>query len=89
MSKNQQLESCNSITSNPKHNISGQEMELATSFPDEIAYLIDINNKLDNALENAENSVDKLDKDYMDAKLYMVKNRGEIDPHEMFQMNWH
>ncbi|MCC0656382.1 MULTISPECIES: UvrD-helicase domain-containing protein [unclassified Clostridioides] len=85
MSKNQQLESCNSITSNPKHNISGQEMELATSFPDEIAYLIDINNKLDNALENAENSVDKLDKDYMDAKLYMVKNRGEIDPHEMFQ----
>ncbi|MCC0661911.1 AAA family ATPase [Clostridioides sp. ZZV14-6154] len=85
MSKNQQLESCNSITSVSKHNISEQKIELKTSFPDEISYLIDINNKLDNALEKAENSVDKLDKDYMDAKLYMVKNRGEIDPHEMFQ----
>lgn len=85
MSKNKQLESCNSITSNSKHNMSEQEIELTTSFPDEISYLIDINNKLDNALEKAENSVDKLDKDYMDAKLYMVKNRGEIDPHEMFQ----
>ncbi|MCC0669708.1 AAA family ATPase [Clostridioides sp. ZZV14-6009] len=85
MSKNQQLESCNSITSVSKHNISEQKIELKTSFPDEISYLIDINNKLDNALEKAENSVDKLDRDYMDAKLYMVKNRGEIDPHEMFQ----
>lgn len=85
MSKNQQLESCNSITSVSKYNISEQKIELKTSFPDEISYLIDINNKLDNALEKAENSVDKLDKDYMDAKLYMVKNRGEIDPHEMFQ----
>lgn len=85
MSKSQQLENCNSITSNSKHNMSEQEIELTTSFPDEISYLIDINNKLDNALEKAENSVDKLDKDYMDAKLYMVKNRGEIDPHEMFQ----
>lgn len=85
MSKNQQLESCNSITSNSKNNMSEQEIELKASFPDEISYLIDINNKLDNALEKAENSVDKLDKDYMDAKLYMVKNRGEIDPHEMFQ----
>ncbi|MCC0662698.1 UvrD-helicase domain-containing protein [Clostridioides sp. ZZV15-6597] len=85
MSKNQQLESCNSITSVSKHNISEQKIELKTSFPDEISYLIDINNKLDNSLEKAENSVDKLDRDYMDAKLYMVKNRGEIDPHEMFQ----
>ncbi|HBG5495988.1 TPA: AAA family ATPase [Clostridioides difficile] len=50
-----------------------------------MAHLIEINNKLDNAFKKAENLVDKLDKDYMDAKMYMVKNRGEIDPHEMFQ----
>ncbi|PPV23633.1 helicase [Clostridioides difficile] len=61
------------------------DAELLTFFPDEIAHLIEINNKLDNAFKKAENLVDKLDKDYMDAKMYMVKNRGEIDPHEMFQ----
>ncbi|PBI43207.1 helicase [Clostridioides difficile] len=61
------------------------DTELITFFPDEIAHLIEINNKLDNAFKKAENLVDKLDKDYMDTKMYMVKNRGEIDPHEMFQ----
>ncbi|EQE88616.1 helicase [Clostridioides difficile] len=61
------------------------DTELLTFFPDEIAHLIEINNKLDNAFKKAENLVDKLDKDYMDAKMYMVKNHGEIDPHEMFQ----
>ncbi|PBH02990.1 helicase [Clostridioides difficile] len=61
------------------------DAELLTFFPDEIAHLIEINNKLDNAFKKAENLVDKFDKDYMDAKMYMVKNRGEIDPHEMFQ----
>ncbi|PBI21399.1 helicase [Clostridioides difficile] len=61
------------------------DTELLTFFPDEIAHLIDINNKLDDAFKKAENLVDKLDKDYMDTKMYMVKNRGEIDPHEMFQ----
>lgn len=54
-------------------------------FPDEIAHLEMINNKLNEALQEASNSVEKLDKEYLDAKRYMAEYRGEIDPHEMFQ----
>ncbi|KPI54686.1 ATP-binding domain-containing protein [Clostridioides difficile] len=61
------------------------DTELLTSFPDEIVHLIDINNKIEDAFNKAENLVGKLERDYMEAKIYMVKNRGEIDPHEMFQ----
>ncbi|NMS90175.1 ATP-binding domain-containing protein [Clostridioides difficile] len=61
------------------------DTELLTSFPDEIVHLIDINNKIEDAFNKAANFVGKLDRDYMEAKMYMVKNRGEIDPHEMFQ----
>ncbi|MFQ4640541.1 helicase [Clostridioides difficile] len=85
MSENKQVVNCDIIASNSKHNMYEYDAELLTFFPDEIAHLIEINNKLDNAFKKAENLVDKLDKDYMDAKMYMVKNRGEIDPHEMFQ----
>ncbi|EGT3848091.1 AAA family ATPase [Clostridioides difficile] len=85
MSENKQVVNCDIIASNSKHNMWEYDAELLTFFPDEIAHLIEINNKLDNAFKKAENLVDKLDKDYMDAKMYMVKNRGEIDPHEMFQ----
>ncbi|EOE7233255.1 3'-5' exonuclease [Clostridioides difficile] len=85
MSENKQVVNCDIIASNSKHNMCEHDVELLTFFPDEIAHLIEINNKLDNAFKKAENLVDKLDKDYMDAKMYMVKNRGEIDPHEMFQ----
>ncbi|HBG0226736.1 AAA family ATPase [Clostridioides difficile] len=85
MSENKQVVNCDIIASNSKHNMCEYDVELLTFFPDEIAHLIEINNKLDNAFKKAENLVDKLDKDYMDAKMYMVKNRGEIDPHEMFQ----
>lgn len=85
MSENKQVVNCDIIASNSKHNMCEHDTELLTFFPDEIAHLIEINNKLDNAFKKAENLVDKLDKDYMDAKMYMVKNHGEIDPHEMFQ----
>lgn len=85
MSENKQVVNCNTIASNSKHNMYEHDTELLTFFPDEIVHLIEINNKLDDAFKKAENLVDKLDKDYMDAKMYMVKNRGEIDPHEMFQ----
>ncbi|HCC34685.1 MAG TPA: helicase [Ruminococcaceae bacterium] len=54
-------------------------------FPDEIARLEKISRDIDNALANAEANVGRLDKEYMDMKRYMVQNRGEIDPHEMFQ----
>lgn len=85
MSENKQVVNCDIIASNSKHNMCEHDTELLTFFPDEIAHLIEINNKLDNAFKKAENLVDKLDKDYIDAKMYMVKNHGEIDPHEMFQ----
>ncbi len=54
-------------------------------FPDEVEYLAEINRKLSSSMENANANVERMDKDYMDAKRYMVHNRGEIDPHEMFQ----
>lgn len=54
-------------------------------FPDEITHLAEMNEKLKDALQEAESKVDRLDKDYMEAKRYMADYRGEIDPHEMFQ----
>lgn len=54
-------------------------------FPDEIAHLAMMNEKLDAAIEAANDNVKHIDKEYMDAKRYMSDYRGEIDPHEMFQ----
>jgi len=55
------------------------------AFPDEADHLADIQVKLENALREADNSIGRLDREYSDFKLYMVQNRSEIDPHEMFQ----
>lgn len=57
----------------------------SVSFPDEIAHLIKINDKLDSALKEAEEDVKQLDREYTDMKRYMSEYRGEIDPKEMFQ----
>lgn len=54
-------------------------------FPDEIAHLAEINNKLNDALSDADADIEQIDSEYMDIKRYMVQNRGDIDPHEMFQ----
>ena len=54
-------------------------------FPDEIAHLESIHRDLDDALESAEASVTRMDKDYRDMQRYMAEYRAEIDPHEMFQ----
>lgn len=54
-------------------------------FPDEIEHLAEIKKKLIDAVKQAGKSVEQIDEEYMDTKLYMVENRGEIDPHEMFQ----
>nr|WP_314459943.1 ATP-binding domain-containing protein [uncultured Clostridium sp.] len=51
----------------------------------DILYLEEINRKVNNALEKANADVRRLDENYMEFKRYMVQNRGEIDPHEMFQ----
>lgn len=55
------------------------------AFPDEEEHLEEINRKLENALEKADASVARLDRDYTDLQHYMAQNRSEIDPHEMFQ----
>ncbi len=57
----------------------------AIPFPDEIIHLDEINRSLDSALAEADTAVERMDKEYNDAKRYMVFNRGEIDPHEMFR----
>lgn len=54
-------------------------------FPDEIDHLAFISEKLEEALKQADDSVDRRDREYMETKSYMVEYRGEIDPHEMFQ----
>ncbi len=57
----------------------------AVPFPDELIHLDAINGQIDVALQEADEAVERMDKEYTDAKLYMVQNRGEIDPHEMFR----
>lgn len=54
-------------------------------FPEEISHLAEVTSRLDAALKAAEGRVGLADEHYMDTKRYMVENRGEIDPHEMFQ----
>ena len=54
-------------------------------FPEEQKHLELVLAKLNEALEKAEESVQNLDRDYRNTKRYMEENRGELDPHEMFQ----
>ncbi|MBP1761373.1 MAG: hypothetical protein H6Q64_915 [Firmicutes bacterium] len=62
-----------------------QVSDSTVSFPDETAHLAQISEKLEDAWRRAEDRIERLDKAYMDVKQYMVQNRGDIDPHEMFQ----
>jgi DNA helicase-2/ATP-dependent DNA helicase PcrA len=62
-----------------------KEPDETPAFPDEIAHLQYIQGQLDKAIKQANDSVARFDKEYMDVKRYMVQRRGEIDPHEMFQ----
>ncbi len=63
------------------HNVAAD----AIQFPDEMIHLEKINHALASALADAETKVERIDKEYMDMKRYMVQHRGELDPHEMFQ----
>lgn len=54
-------------------------------FSEERKHLLTIHKRIDDALKAAEESVQKLDREYRDMKRYMADYRGEIDPHEMFQ----
>ncbi len=62
-----------------------KESDETPAFPDEIAHLEFIKGKLDDAIKQADESVEQLEKEYMDTKQYMVQYRGEVDPREMFQ----
>ena len=53
------------------------------SFPDEVAWLEEINGKIDDTLEKSDASIKQIDSDYMDFKRYTLEHN--IDPHEAFQ----
>ncbi len=63
----------------------GQSQTDGVPFPDEAAHLEEINRRLEQALKDAQSDVERIDREYRDAKQYMADYRGEIDPHEMFQ----
>ena len=52
---------------------------------EESRHLRQVHQRIGQALEQAKESVQKSDKEYMDTKRYMAEHRGDIDPHEMFQ----
>ncbi len=52
-------------------------------FPDEIAWLEEINSKIDDTLEKSGIRMKQIDEDYMDFKRYTLEHN--IDPHEAFQ----
>lgn len=54
-------------------------------FPEELPHLEDINEKLAQALADAEATVNKMDAEYMETRRYMSENRGDVDPRELFQ----
>ncbi len=57
----------------------------AIQFPDEVTHLAMISRRLDDALETATATVERLDQEYQAVKRYMTDYRGETDPHEMLQ----
>ena len=57
----------------------------AIPFPDELVHLEQVSARLSDALQQAEASVRRADREYADTKKYIADHRGEIDPHEMFQ----
>ncbi len=67
------------------HKPQAASTDAGAAFPDEIAHLHEINTKLDDACRTADRAVHRIDEEYNTFKRYMVENRGEIDPHEMFQ----
>jgi DNA helicase-2/ATP-dependent DNA helicase PcrA len=52
-------------------------------FPDEISYLEEINNKIDETLRQSDDRIKQTDTDYMEFKRYTLEHN--IDPHEAFQ----
>ncbi len=65
------------------NNYQDDKDKLNREFSDEIAYLEEINSKIDDTLEKSDASIKQIDSDYMDFKRYTVEH--QIDPHEAFQ----
>ncbi len=59
--------------------------ETTPSFHDEILHLNEIKAQLEEALQEAKDSVEHIDDEYTDTRRYMIQHRGEIDPHELLQ----
>ncbi|MCQ4864440.1 HelD family protein [Pseudoflavonifractor phocaeensis] len=57
----------------------------AVPFPEELRRLEEVERSLEQALDEAEAAVERIDREYREEKRYMSQYRGEIDPHEMFQ----
>jgi DNA helicase IV len=53
------------------------------NFPDEIAYLKEINRKIDDTLQTSDDRIKQTDTDYKEFKQYTLNHN--IDPHEAFQ----
>lgn len=62
-----------------------KEGDRPPAFPDEIAHLEYIREKLEEAVRQADDAVEKYDQEYMDTKRYIVEHGGELDPRELFQ----
>lgn len=73
------------ILDRSSQNTTVRNLDNSIPFPDEILHLEEINQKLDDSFEKANADVERIDGEYKDLKRYMVENRGEIDPHEIFQ----
>ena len=66
-------------------NITRRPQEKPFSFPEEQVHLAQTLEWLEEAFAEAGENADRLEQEYREAKRYMADNRGEIDPHEMFQ----
>lgn len=65
--------------------ITCRRQEKPLPFPEEQIHLAQTLERLEEALAEAGENADRLEQEYREAKRYMADNRGEIDPHEMFQ----
>ena len=65
--------------------ITCRRQEKPLPFPEEQIHLAQTLERLEEAFAEAGENADRLEQEYREAKRYMADNRGEIDPHEMFQ----
>ena len=57
----------------------------AVPFPEELEHLEHVLHRLDQALADADDSVQRLDREYGEFKRYMAEYRSEVDAHEKLQ----